>query len=590
METKIINVFYNTDLLPYKDVERQVHYPITSGAFLGASNTTKIRFYFDYIGDESTTWVSVAKLPNGKQGSKVLSVASDENGNYAELELSNWYTQAKGDVYIALQGYQGGVEYSYDSETELYEIHGTPTIQTTGSIKLAINYAPIGDSPDYTDEYTTYQEILAALGDKANVDSVYTKAETDTALEGKVDKKETIGPHAYTHDGSAQGEIKVEIGNIGGAIVQRTDNAQIIVPYTPSADINATSKRYVDNTLTSGLATKQDRLVSGTNIKTINGQSVLGSGDLEVGGSGSAEWGAITGDIQDQTDLQDELQDIREVAEGKTNSFSVDTDTTGNSVFKSDDEVITATSFVDVNGNTINVSDLNVGDLVFTLNTNTNKYKDRWLIDKTLGTWGLIDADTPNLSGYATKTELSESVENLAQPYDSTVIYSIGDKVVYNDKLYSCLVNMSAAESWDSTHWVQITVANRFVDLDKEQVITGVKKMTRIIFNTSAQYIGMDGNNKIMLGQSNNDIRFYDNNIRLNTPLLRPQNNNTTDLGTATLTWKDLYLGGNISDGTNSVSVAHLAQNTPIQWYGTQAQYDALGTYDSNTIYNVLES
>lgn len=29
---------------------------------------------------------------------------------------------------------------------------------------------------------------------------------------------------------------------------------------------------------------KQDALVSGTNIKTINGESVLGSGDLVVGG------------------------------------------------------------------------------------------------------------------------------------------------------------------------------------------------------------------------------------------------------------------------------------------------------------------
>lgn len=32
--------------------------------------------------------------------------------------------------------------------------------------------------------------------------------------------------------------------------------------------------------------TKQDTLVSGTNIKTINGQSVLGSGDIEIVGGG----------------------------------------------------------------------------------------------------------------------------------------------------------------------------------------------------------------------------------------------------------------------------------------------------------------
>jgi hypothetical protein len=49
------------------------------------------------------------------------------------------------------------------------------------------------------------------------------------------------------------------------------------------------------NTLYSGLAaSKQNTLVSGTNIKTINGDSILGSGDLTVmGGSGISEALAI---------------------------------------------------------------------------------------------------------------------------------------------------------------------------------------------------------------------------------------------------------------------------------------------------------
>ena len=38
--------------------------------------------------------------------------------------------------------------------------------------------------------------------------------------------------------------------------------------------------------LTSDLDTKQDTLVSGTNIKTINGNSLLGSGDLTISGGG----------------------------------------------------------------------------------------------------------------------------------------------------------------------------------------------------------------------------------------------------------------------------------------------------------------
>jgi len=37
---------------------------------------------------------------------------------------------------------------------------------------------------------------------------------------------------------------------------------------------------------TGDLGSKQDKLVSGTNIKTINGNSILGSGNIEIGGGG----------------------------------------------------------------------------------------------------------------------------------------------------------------------------------------------------------------------------------------------------------------------------------------------------------------
>lgn len=55
--------------------------------------------------------------------------------------------------------------------------------------------------------------------------------------------------------------------------------------------------------LQTALDSKQATLVSGTNIKTVNGASVLGPGNLTVSGSGAA-WGGITGTLADQTDLQ----------------------------------------------------------------------------------------------------------------------------------------------------------------------------------------------------------------------------------------------------------------------------------------------
>jgi len=46
--------------------------------------------------------------------------------------------------------------------------------------------------------------------------------------------------------------------------------------------------------LQSAIDAKQDALVSGTNIKTINGASVLGSGNLVVGGVSDGDKGDIT--------------------------------------------------------------------------------------------------------------------------------------------------------------------------------------------------------------------------------------------------------------------------------------------------------
>lgn len=50
----------------------------------------------------------------------------------------------------------------------------------------------------------------------------------------------------------------------------------------------------------------QATLVSSTNIKTINGATILGSGDMEVVGSGAA-WGSITGTLSSQSDLNTAL-------------------------------------------------------------------------------------------------------------------------------------------------------------------------------------------------------------------------------------------------------------------------------------------
>jgi hypothetical protein len=84
---------------------------------------------------------------------------------------------------------------------------------------------------------------------------------------------------------------------------------------TPSALKTALSLNNVDNTTDANkpissatqtaLDAKQATLVSGTNIKTINSTSILGSGNIAI--SSAVAWGGITGTLSTQTDLQTAL-------------------------------------------------------------------------------------------------------------------------------------------------------------------------------------------------------------------------------------------------------------------------------------------
>lgn len=72
------------------------------------------------------------------------------------------------------------------------------------------------------------------------------------------------------------------------AIVSPSDTELYLVP----DEIDSTPTSGSDNPVKSGgvytaLGNKQDTLVSGTNIKTINNESLLGSGNIDIQGSGS---------------------------------------------------------------------------------------------------------------------------------------------------------------------------------------------------------------------------------------------------------------------------------------------------------------
>lgn len=177
----------------------------------------------------------------------------------------------------------------------------------------------------YKKDDDTYH-VLKSVSPTVWVQTAYTKAKVDELLELKQDTL-VSGTNIKTINGeSVLGSGDIEITG-GGAVdlsdyYKKTETYSKVEVDTKIADIPTTDlSGYYNKTETyskvetnSLVATKQDVLVSGTSIKTINGQSVLGSGDIEITDEGSVQ---LTGN---QT-----------IAGVKTFSSSIVGDITGNS-------------------------------------------------------------------------------------------------------------------------------------------------------------------------------------------------------------------------------------------------------------------
>ena len=102
-----------------------------------------------------------------------------------------------------------------------------------------------------------------------------------TALSAKLDKTTSTGSYNRLYGVLADGTQTVynmtKGTAVANAVVQRNEDGEIITA-TPTTNSSATTKSYVDTALSG----KQNTLVSGTSIKTINSTSLLGSGDISL--------------------------------------------------------------------------------------------------------------------------------------------------------------------------------------------------------------------------------------------------------------------------------------------------------------------
>ena len=144
--------------------------------------------------------------------------------------------------------------------------------------------------------------VIAAYTDKNITDLAKLENKTNV-LEADVtnlNNKTNVLEADVTNLNNETNVLKADVNSLNNEINLKADKTEIPTKTSDlTNDSNYITPSYHD-------ATKQDVLVSGTNIKTINNQDILGSGNIEL--ESSAVWGSITGELHNQLDLHNALQ------------------------------------------------------------------------------------------------------------------------------------------------------------------------------------------------------------------------------------------------------------------------------------------
>lgn len=161
--------------------------------------------------------------------------------------------------------------YTASTKTELNNKQDASAMTEYATTAFTENtYGKIGDIPTKTSDLNNDSGFITNADIQDFVTSGDVQTQIDSSISGKLD---TDAFTAYTAN------TKTEIDN---AVSGKVDSSRV----DEIEEVTASALVELHNT-------KQDILVSGTNIKTINNESILGSGNIEIqGGGGSYTAGA----------------------------------------------------------------------------------------------------------------------------------------------------------------------------------------------------------------------------------------------------------------------------------------------------------
>lgn len=131
---------------------------------------------------------------------------------------------------------------------------------------------------------TQFNNLAGEVANKADKTSVYTKAEADEKFATNVGLNQTLSEYA----------TNVELNHVKAELATKADTSSLNALKSEITGL-ATKEELAnyqpigDYATTTQLNSKQDTLVSGQNIKTINGQSVIGEGNIDITEGGTID-------------------------------------------------------------------------------------------------------------------------------------------------------------------------------------------------------------------------------------------------------------------------------------------------------------
>lgn len=183
--------------------------------------------------------------------------------------------------------------------------------------------------------------------------------------------------------------------------------------------------------------------------------------------------------------------------------------------------------------------------------------------------WEHIGSTQADLTNYYTKTQVDEKVNF----YDGSTTYTTVQSTM--ERLITDFQGALDEKAYVSD----------VVDKTSAQTITGIKTFNEKIV---ANNIGTAYSTEIFNIKAGTSTLLS---VGSGTSIIRSNlvSNPSYNLGSSSYKWNNLYLSGNISDGTNSVAVADIADKNNFVTL-TQAEYDALVTKDPDTFYFIEEA